>query len=114
MKSLVSITSLALLVGAPTFAQMAEQPSTDNPPAMTERGTLHHSTIVAKIIEVDAANRTVRLEDGNVLDLPASFEPTSFPAMGEQVTVRIEEQWPQKTIRSIEVVFGDNGDTTPR
>jgi hypothetical protein len=114
MKSLVSIASLALLVAAPAFAQMAEQSSTDSPPAMTESGALHQSTIVGKIIEVDAANRTVRLDDGTLLDLPASFEPTSFPMVGDQVTVTIEEEWPQKGIRSIEVVFGERSNTAPQ
>lgn len=114
MKLFVRIASLALLVAAPAFAQMAEQSSTDSPRAMTESEMLHQSTIVGKITEVDAANRTVRLDDGTLLDLPAFFEPTSFPAVGDQVTVTIEEQRPQKVIRSIEVVFGEKNNPTPQ
>ncbi len=103
MKKLASATLAAVvLMAAPAFAQMADQPS--QPGNMPDSG-YHQSEMMTsgKITAVDLAQGTLTLDNGMEFTLAPSFQFTSFPVLGQDVAVTYDTQNGHNVARIIDV-----------
>lgn len=107
----MKISSLLILTGvlllAPVAAaQMADLPNQSGPDRVNPQGDERLTTVVGTIATVDLARGIVTLNDETELTLPPSFQPTSLPAVGEEVEVTFAEHGTTKLIRAIELDTG--------
>jgi hypothetical protein len=104
--TLVVLTTLVLLAPS-AYAQMMEQSSHPGTEQMSTDGDRQGTVAVeGKIKVVDLSHGTLTLEDGTQFTLPASFQYTSFPAIGDQVQVTYVREGEQKVIRTIDITTG--------
>jgi hypothetical protein len=105
--SILVILSGALLLAPVAAAQMADMPDQSGPEGFSTQGTDESlTTIVGKIATVDLSRGIVTLNDGTELTIPPSLQPTSLPAVGEEVEVTFTEHGTTKMIRSIDLDTG--------
>lgn len=102
MKTLAFVAMVALLMaGAPAYAQMAiPDQSKGAATPMTE------SAVHGVITDINLANRTLTLQDGERFTLPESVAETSTPEIGEQVEVTYDVEGGQNVVREIDMGFG--------
>lgn len=68
-----------------------------------ENDTLQQETVTkGTITELNIADGTITLDSGKRFTLPASFQFTTFPALGQEVKVSYVEEGGSETIQSIE------------
>jgi hypothetical protein len=104
--SMLALAALVLMA-APAYAQMADQPT--QPGNMPENGA--HQTemsVVGKIATVDLSQGTLTLDNGTQFTLPQSFEFTSFPEVGQDVAVTYDVQNGKNVLRIIDVGGGNS------
>jgi uncharacterized protein DUF1344 len=102
MKAFALFAMVALLLaGTSVYAQMAiPDQSANSATPMTQ------NTIDGVIADVDVANQTLTLQDGEQFTLPPAVAETSAPQIGQQVEVTYDEEGGQKVVRRIDVGFG--------
>jgi hypothetical protein len=61
------------------------------------------------ITDIDLANRTLTLQDGERFTLAPSVAETSTPEIGEQVEVTYDVEGGQKVVHEIDMGFGPSG-----
>jgi SH3 domain-containing YSC84-like protein 1 len=67
-----------------------------------QRSSADEITIEGKIATVDLSQGLLTLENGTLLTLPASFQYTSIPAVGDQVEVTYAREGENKMVREID------------
>jgi Cu/Ag efflux protein CusF len=106
-QTLATVLALSVLGTAPAWAQMT--PSAQNKPPATDKAPAQSTKPEAKEIQgtiksVDRTKKTVTLEDGTTLTIPASVKvaPDAL-RLGAKVSAKYEEQGGQRVVTSLQV-----------